>query len=72
MAEFVDRVEAKCQMLAHSPGMGFRRDDLTPGLRCWPVGRHVIFYRCVTDGIDIVRVVHGSRDLAKLFADDVG
>jgi toxin ParE1/3/4 len=64
-AEFVDRIEAECQMLAQSPTMGFQRDDLSSGLRCWPVGGHVIFNRRTGSGIDVVRVVHGSRDLSK-------
>jgi toxin ParE1/3/4 len=54
-------------MLAKNPEMGTACDDLMQGLRAWPVGKHVIFFRSVRDGIEIVRVVHGARDVSKLF-----
>jgi len=47
--------------------MGFRRDDLAPELRAWPVGNYLIFYRVQNNTVDIVRVIHGARDLGKLF-----
>ena len=40
-----------------------------PGLRSWSVGNYVIFYRQVSTGIDIVRVLHGARDIEALFHD---
>lgn len=64
---FVKKLEDKCFDLARNPDMGFLRDELTPGLRVWPVGNYLIFYRPVTDGIDVIRVIHGARDLDKLF-----
>lgn len=69
---FVERIEQKCRMLAESPEMGFLRDELAPGLRAWPVAKYVIFYRETLDGIDIVRVVHGARDLDRLFGEGAG
>jgi toxin ParE1/3/4 len=53
-------------MLAEQPELGAARDDLLPGLRVWPVVNHLIFYRLSTDGIEVVRVVHGARDYIKL------
>ena len=52
--------------------MGRRREELAPGLRSFPVGRYLIFYVPLTNGVDIVRVLHGSRDLVALFEDDDG
>jgi toxin ParE1/3/4 len=52
--------------------MGRRRDELAPGLRSFPAGRYVIFYLPLTDGVDIVRVLHGSRDIETVFAADEG
>jgi toxin ParE1/3/4 len=31
--------------------------------------RYLIFYRPTDDGIDVVRVLHGSRDIESLFED---
>jgi toxin ParE1/3/4 len=32
-------------------------------LRSFPVGNYVIFYREVSEGIEIIRVLHGARDI---------
>jgi len=47
-------------------------EELAPALRSFPVGRYLIFYVALTNGVDIVRVLHGSRDIATLFQDDDG
>ncbi|HEX6860639.1 MAG TPA: type II toxin-antitoxin system RelE/ParE family toxin [Caulobacteraceae bacterium] len=50
-------------LLADNPGMGRAREDLAPGLRTFPVGEYLIFYRAIKGGIDIVRLLHGRRDI---------
>jgi toxin ParE1/3/4 len=45
-------------MLAQSPGMGRGCDSVSTGLRRFEHGKHVVFYRTVTAGIVIVRVLH--------------
>jgi toxin ParE1/3/4 len=50
--------------------MGMSRDELTTGLRSQPVGNYLIFYFPLEDGIDIVRVLHGSRDVDAIFHPD--
>jgi toxin ParE1/3/4 len=65
---FVERLRSKARQLAESPGMGrSRREDLRPDLFSFPVGQYVLFYREQPDGIVLVRVIHGSRDLPALF-----
>jgi toxin ParE1/3/4 len=63
----VERLEAECWMLAKNPEMGTLHNDLLPNLRAWSVGRYVVFFRPESDGIDVVRVVHGARDFPSLF-----
>jgi toxin ParE1/3/4 len=53
--------------LASVPHMGRERAELSPGLRSFVVGHHVIFYRLFVDGIEIVRVLDGVRDIPPLF-----
>lgn len=43
--------------------MGRARDELAEGLRSFPTGQYIIFYQPVPGGIEIVRVLHGARDL---------
>ena len=64
---FIDTINAKIQALAAGPGMGRERGELGDGIRSFPVGRYVIFFRSFQNGIEIVRVLHGARDLDSLF-----
>ena len=59
----IDAIIERFPLLASTPGMGFAREDFAPGLRSFPVGDYLIFYRRVSGRIDIIRVLHGSRDL---------
>jgi toxin ParE1/3/4 len=63
---FIDDVDAKFHLLAEQPMLGRTREKLAPGLRSFPFGRYVIFYEVIPDGMAIVRVLHGARDLGTL------
>jgi toxin ParE1/3/4 len=47
--------------------MGRTRDELAAELRSFPVGRYVVFYMPLDDGVDVIRVLHGSRDIDAIF-----
>jgi toxin ParE1/3/4 len=61
------RIDSKLELYAQNPRMGTARDGLAPGLRSFPVGNYLVFYQIVPDGIELVRVLHGARDLKSLF-----
>lgn len=63
----LDRIDERCARLVESPRLGAPRDDIRPGLRYVVVGEYLILYRIVDEGILIVRIVHGRRDLFGLF-----
>ena len=63
----LETVDEKCRLLARMPEMGRQRFDLAQNLRSLPVGDYVIFYRPVPDGIQVIRVLHGARDIPTLF-----
>lgn len=67
---FLDRVLNKLELLAEQPGIGRQRDELKPNLRSHPIGRYVVFYFPLDDGIDVVRVLYGGRDIDAVFADE--
>lgn len=50
-------------MLADNPGAGRDRNDIVAGIRSFPVGRYLLFYRMLADGVELVRVLHGARDI---------
>lgn len=60
---FIDRIDKKFRTLAQRPGIGRLRNELAEELRSFPIGRYLIFYLPLAHGIEIVRVLHGARDL---------
>jgi toxin ParE1/3/4 len=44
--------------------------DVLSGLRSVVVARYVVFYRLTSDAVQIVRVLHGSRDIDPIFSTD--
>jgi len=65
----LDDIEEKLLLLADQPGLGTARPDIAPDLRYFPVRRYLILYRQITDGIEVVRMLHGARDIPTLMAD---
>ena len=63
----LDTINDKLNLLAEFPGLGQPRDELGRSLRSFPIGDYLLFYRPMKDGIELVRVLHGRRDLRKLF-----
>jgi toxin ParE1/3/4 len=62
----LEEIEAKCILLADYPQLGLARPDIAEDCRYLPVGRYLILYRIISDGIEVVRVVEGSRRLEGL------
>jgi toxin ParE1/3/4 len=55
------------ETLAAMPGLGHLREDLTEEpLRFWSVGPYLIIYRAEQEPLEILRVIHGSRDARAL------
>jgi toxin ParE1/3/4 len=68
---FIDRIDQKFRTLAQRPLIGRLRDELAADLRSFSVGRYVIYYRPLSNGVEIVRVLHSARDLnADFFAEE--
>jgi toxin ParE1/3/4 len=65
--DLLDEIDTKANNLAASPYLGAARPDIAPELRHSLVGRYLILYRIITDGVQVVRVVHGARNLFDLF-----
>ena len=65
------------EFLAANPGMGRNRADLGfEAVRSWRVQnfpRHLVFYRVMAgDRIQILRVLHGTRDLSRELSQSSG
>lgn len=59
----LDRIDEALFDLARRPKMGRARPELGVDIRSFVVGRYVIFYREIEDGILLIAALHGSRDI---------
>jgi len=75
---FLRAADSTFAMLAGMPGMGTRYEPDEPlyaDLRSFPITRHpnhLVFYRPFSDGIEVLRVLHGARDIASILAEEFG
>ena len=69
-ARVILNIREKCQVLSQQPGIGRIRSELLPNLRSFPVDSYVIFYFPMGDGIEVIRILHGARDIQRLFDKD--
>src|ERR1041384_6075005 len=69
---FLDNAAATFDMLARAAGIGtlYRvRGARFTELRCFPVrgfGNYLVFYDRMPDRIDVVRVLHGARNIPRI------
>ena len=70
---FLEAAEGTIQLLLENPELGstrsFKRRGLS-GLRSFPIkgfDKHLVFYRPTEHGIDVLRILHGARDLGAIF-----
>ncbi|MEM7593843.1 MAG: type II toxin-antitoxin system RelE/ParE family toxin [Cyanobacteria bacterium P01_A01_bin.83] len=69
-SQLFDAIRKKCNLVAGFPNMGKSYSILATNLRGFVVEDYIVFYYPREDGIDIVRVVSGYRDLESLFLSD--
>lgn len=75
-ARFLEALESAFRLLAENNEIGSLRDFNNPrleGIRMWPVHgfeHYLVFYVPTTTGIDVVRVLHSSRDIAAHIGDE--
>jgi toxin ParE1/3/4 len=63
----LDTINEKCTLLSENTKLGQARPDISQNMRYFPVKNYIILYQEQPFGVEIIRVVHGSRDLDILF-----
>lgn len=63
----LERVLEVAEKLGEWPEMGRARNELRVGIRSLVVGSHVLFYRVTENRLEVVRVLHGRRDVGAAF-----
>jgi antitoxin ParD1/3/4 len=63
-----EEIRNNCLRLAQHPRIGHRRDDLTTreDVLFWPVYSYLIIYRPHVRPLEILRVLHGKRDVKRV------
>jgi toxin ParE1/3/4 len=70
---FLEAAEATFRQLASMPGIGERFETDNPlyrDLRGFPISKfssRVVYYKPLADGVIIIRVLHGARDVDRIF-----
>ena len=64
-----DRLIHCFEMLAETPKAGRERKELRHDARSFPEGNYLIIYRIIAaDDVEVLRVLHGARDLDEIFS----
>ncbi len=61
------KIKKTLERLARQPRGGRDRSELMRGLRSFACRPYVVFYRVLGDDIELVRVIHGARDIEAIF-----
>jgi toxin ParE1/3/4 len=65
--KIMDGLESVFRQLGKHPLIGPSRPEFGSQLRSFPQGNYIVFYRPTPESVEIVRVLHGARDLETLF-----
>jgi plasmid stabilization system protein ParE len=62
----LDRLNESMIKLTEMPKMGVERSKLIKGLRSYPVGKYILYYRIKENDLEVVRVLSSSRDIENI------
>lgn len=64
--KLLDDINEKCLLLGKNPKLGQARPDIARTMRYFPVKNYLILYQEQTGAVEIIRVLHGARDLNEI------
>ena len=67
---FADKFDRTCALYSDHPQMGTSAEAYATDLRHFTVWNYAIFYRPIAEGIELIRIIHGARDIPNLFVED--
>lgn len=63
-------IDARCNFLGQFPQAGRTREELAPGLRSIVIDHYIVFYRVTPSSVEVLRVLHGARDIDTIMKPD--
>jgi toxin ParE1/3/4 len=64
---YAGQIWRQIAMIAGQPGIGRACPEIRTGYDKSPAGSHVLFYRRVAHGVEVVRILHERMDLTRHF-----
>jgi toxin ParE1/3/4 len=64
----VDGITERFWLLGEHPDAGKPAGDIGAGVKCFPAGKYLIYYRTTRRGTDILHIFHGARDQSSAFS----
>jgi len=61
----IDAVTDRFWLVGEHPGAGIACEDIDRGVRCFAAGMHLIYYKRMRGGVEILHVFDGRRDQNK-------
>lgn len=63
--DYVRLLQNAIEVVAEDPRRGRPCHEVRKGYRKYRVGSHMLFYRIVDAGVDVVRILHGRMDFER-------
>ena len=60
--KYIRQIHTAIEDVANEPQIARSCDHIRRGYWRYPAGSHVLFFRLIDDGIDIIRVLHSRMD----------
>lgn len=66
-SRIIDDIVDRFRLLGEHPRSGREANEIAKGVRCFPAGTYLIYYRVERRFANIVHVFHGARNQVKAF-----
>ncbi|MGA9896907.1 MAG: type II toxin-antitoxin system RelE/ParE family toxin [Terriglobales bacterium] len=63
----IDGIADRFWLLGEHPDAGRPSGDIAAGVKSFPAGKYLIYYRATRWGTDILHIFHGARDQGQAF-----
>lgn len=63
----IEAIVERFRLLGEFPEAGKSSRNIAPGVRCFPAGDYLIYYRRARKNTDIQHVFHGTREQTRAF-----
>ena len=63
----IDSITDRFWPVGENPDAGRPADEIAAGVKCFPAGKYLIYYRRTRRGTEILHIFHGARDRTPAF-----